>query len=646
MSNSFVSTMQYTESIGSLPKTKTDISDSKVRNKIRKYIPVPNDFRILWADISSYGGYPGGIVLTDRGVIIKAPKASFFHADNANSKKEQKDNKKTGVYQIIPWEYFDPTNYDFKEWNNRNNSKSFSIFVGKDRITDYYNEHLHRFFLDARKRIEQEDLSNAAVYSSIEYADLENTVFNATYGADNINTGHGIYAEEAGSKLDQLHGEKSTVVGRDNAKDGPDKLVQPRGSDKGIPVQCKYYKSAGGSVRACFRKNTQTGKLEYRYYQLDGKTPMMVEVPKDQYENAVQQMEKRILNGEVPGVTDPGQARAIIRKGRITYAQARNLAKAGTVESITYDMATGVISCSAVAGISSVVVFAVTFWQTKDKKKAANAALETGIQVFGPAFVGRVLAAQLARTAIPDMLIPVTESISKILSPQTVQSIINTFRTIAGKGKIYGAAAQKSFAKALRTSALAQIVVFGITSIPDAYRVITGKITGAQFTKNITASAASLGGAIGGGTLAAKGASKLPIPNAAVKAISIGGAFAGGAFLGSGVKVIGSLVKEDDVIINMRMVNAVISIMCMDYLLSQDEVEELIKKLDRKEKELKDLVINTNSFSKQYESIERELQPYFEDIVGKRERISSEDELMMYFNIDETLKELSEEGKN
>jgi len=84
----------------------------------------------------------------------------------------------------------------------------------------------------------------------------------------------------------------------------------------------------------------------------------------------------------------------------------------------------------------------------------------------------------------------------------------------------------------------------------------------------------------------------------------------------------------------------------MDYLLSQDEVEELVKKLDRKEKELKELVINTNSFSKQYKSIEQELQPYFEDIVGKRERISSEDELMMYFNIDETLKELSEEEKH
>lgn len=40
-------------------------------------------------------------------------------------------------------------------------------------------------------------------------------------------------------------GEDVSVVGRDNAKNGPDKIV-----DK-IPVQCKYYKSAEGSVRAC-----------------------------------------------------------------------------------------------------------------------------------------------------------------------------------------------------------------------------------------------------------------------------------------------------------------------------------------------------------------------------------------------------------
>ena len=635
--------MQYRELIDNLPKTKVDISDPKIRKRIRKYLPVPNDFKILWADISSYGGYPGGIVLTDRGIVIKAPKESFSVKRKSADKKKQKEAKKIGVFQIVPWEYFDPTNYEFKGWKNRAGGKSYSVFIGNSKITDYYNEHLHHFFTEAKRLLNEEDLSNAAVYSSIEYADLENTVFNATYGADNTNTGHGIYAEEAGAKLDQLHGEKATVVGRDNAKDGPDKLVQQKGSTKGIPVQCKYYKSANGSVRACFRKNAQTGKMEYRYYQLDGKTPMMVEVPKDQYNDAVRQMERRIRNGEVPGVTDPDLAKSIVRKGRITYNQARNLAKAGTVESLTYDMATGVVSCSAVAGISSVVVFAVTFWQTKDKKKAANAALEAGIQVFGPAFVGRVLAAQLARTSLPNMLVPATESFAKLLSPQTVQGIINTFRTLAGKGKIYGAAAQKSFAKALRTSVLAQVVIFGITSIPDTYRVIMGKITGAQFTKNIISSAAAIGGAFGGGVLAAKGAAHLPIPNLAIKAVSVGGAFAGGTITGIGVRTLGSLIKEDDAIINMRMINAVISIMCLDYLLSEEEVDKLIEKLNNEEKSLKELVKNTTGFDKQYKTIETSLQPYFEDIVSKREKIGTEEESEMYYNMDENLKKISEE---
>ena len=635
--------MQYRELIDNLPETSVDVSDPKVRKKIRKYLPVPNDFKILWADIYSFGGYPGGVVLADKGIIIKAAKPSFSTKGKGAERKKQKKEKKAGIYQIVLWDYFEPLNYEYKRRKNKKGETIFSIFAGNNKITDYYNEALHQFFLDARKAIKKEDLSNAAIYSSIEYADLENTVFNATYGADNTNTGHGIYAEEAGAKLDQLHGEKVTVVGRNNAKDGPDKLIQEKGSAKGIPVQCKYYKSANGSVKACFRKNAHTGKMEYRYYQLDGKTPMMVEVPKDQYDEAVAYMEKRIINGEVPGITDPSRAKSIVRKGRITYNQARNLAKAGTVESLKYDVATGVVSCSAIAGISSVVVFAVTLWQTKDKKKAANAALETGLQVFGPAFVGRVLAAQLARTSLPNMLVPASESFAKLLSPQTVQGIINTFRAIAGKGKIYGAAAQKSFAKALRTSVLAQIVIFGVTSIPDTYRIITGKMTGAQFTKNITSSAASIGGALGGGVLAAKGAAHFPLPNPAVKAISIGGAFIGGTAVGIGARTLGSLIKEDDAIINMRMVNAIISIMCLDYLLSQEEVDELIEKLNKEEKVLKNLVESTTGFKRQYKSIENSLEPYFEEIVKRREKVNEEDELEMYYNIDETLKKISEE---
>lgn len=67
------------------------------------------------------------------------------------------------------------------------------------------------------------------------------------YGADQTKTGHGIYAEEAGMILDRLAGEQATVVGRDNAKNGPDKIVDA------APIQCKYCKTAYSSVNSCFK---------------------------------------------------------------------------------------------------------------------------------------------------------------------------------------------------------------------------------------------------------------------------------------------------------------------------------------------------------------------------------------------------------
>lgn len=37
-----------------------------------RYISAPTDYKILWADIGSFGGYPAGVVITDRAMIAKA----------------------------------------------------------------------------------------------------------------------------------------------------------------------------------------------------------------------------------------------------------------------------------------------------------------------------------------------------------------------------------------------------------------------------------------------------------------------------------------------------------------------------------------------------------------------------------------------
>lgn len=89
--------------------------------------------------------------------------------------------------------------------------------------------------------------------------------------------GHGFAAEQANNLYDILTGKDAKIVGGDNAKDGPDRMVN------GVSIQTKYCHDAASSVQAAFENG------QYRYVNADG-SPMQLEVPADQYEKAVELM--------------------------------------------------------------------------------------------------------------------------------------------------------------------------------------------------------------------------------------------------------------------------------------------------------------------------------------------------------------------
>lgn len=89
-----------------------------------------------------------------------------------------------------------------------------------------------------------------------------------------------------------------------------------------------------------------------------------------------------------------------------------------------------------------------------------------------------------------------TTEISKSIDPQIVQEIINAFRALAGKKAIYGTAAQKSFAKFLGSTAIAQGVMLIVFSVPDTLRIVNGKISKSQYCKNMTSLCASFAGSV------------------------------------------------------------------------------------------------------------------------------------------------------
>ena len=154
--------------------------------------------------------------------------------------------------------------------------------------------------------------------------------------------GHGYTAEDANNINDMLRGITSEIIGTSNKLNGPDRVAN------GVLLQSKYYRSASETVAAAF--DSSSG-----YYRYKGQ---VLEVPKDQWEDCVKFMRKRIEQGKVPGIKKPAKAEKIVRQGSVTYEQAKNIARAGNIDSLVFDAKTQVVTSISVFPISFAVTFA------------------------------------------------------------------------------------------------------------------------------------------------------------------------------------------------------------------------------------------------------------------------------------------------
>lgn len=99
------------------------------------------------------------------------------------------------------------------------------------------------------------------------------------------------------------HG-KHVVKCKNDVKNGPDRIVN------GVEIQTKYRVTANKSVNSAFANG------QYRYLC------MKLEVPKDQYDEAVRLVRGRIINGKASGITDSNMAEHMVVKEHYTYDEA------------------------------------------------------------------------------------------------------------------------------------------------------------------------------------------------------------------------------------------------------------------------------------------------------------------------------------
>lgn len=344
--------------------------------------------------------------------------------------------------------------------------------------------------------------------------------------------GHGIAAEDANAMHDRWCGRKVDMCGRDNSYNGPDRIVD------GVKIQTKYCQSSQSSFSHAF--DSQTG--QYRY------SGMKLEVPSDQYAEVVEKMREAISQGKVPGVTDPNQATSIVKRGHYTYAEAKNIAKAGNLDSLKFDMQTQAAACAFALGISAGIAFIIEIHNGASIQEALNSAAITGGKAGGIAMLGGVASQQFLRTTVgrnctalaTKAFKPAVKSAMRTQVGKTV--VTKTASVIAGK-QLAGAAAVNVVTKALRTNAVVSGIMFTASTVPDVVKVCRGKMKVGEALENAACNASGVGGGFAGATTGASvGTLICPGPGTVVGGI-VGGII-GGISASTGMKKVISWFKR------------------------------------------------------------------------------------------------------
>lgn len=432
--------------------------------------------------------------------------------------------------------------------------------------------------------------------------------------------GLGFAAEDINNFSDAIWGRRAEVIGRSNSLNGADRIVN------GISIQSKYYQNAADSIRAAF--DPASGLYRYK--------GQLLEVPKDQYDACVKLMQDRIEQGRVPGYSDPEHARKIVRQGTVTYQQAKNIARAGNIDSIIFDAKTQAVTSGYVFAISFAIIYAQNRWMGRSSEEAMLSAIGSAIAAGSTAFITGVIAAQLLRTKAAAAMADISiRSGLKSISKSTIgRNVIDQIATGSLGKATHGAAAINHVSKLLRSNAITATVAALVTSTPDFYRAAFERsISWTQFTKNTSVKVAGItagtAGWLGGAAAGAAIGTAVPILGTAAGGVAGGiiGAVGGGSGAVSLAKKIADNIADDDSAILMTILHREIQSLAHENLLTPMEMDQFIssaskkikpKWLRRMHKKIK--ATNENEGGREYvrESLKYEL----EEIIWMRPRVS------------------------
>ena len=303
----------------------------------------------------------------------------------------------------------------------------------------------------------------------------------------NPKTGHGYAAEDANALYDRLHGRTVFKTGATNESDGPDRIVD------GVRIQTKFCKDAASTIHTSFNKHTGM----YRY------NGQVLEVPKDQYEEAVKLMSQKIREGKVEGVTDPAQASKMVKASPYTYKQSVRIAKAGNIDSIKFDVMNQAGASLKSGAISTVTSFVDAKMRGESTVTALKSSAKQGACTAGKTMVTGVATQQILRTGAGRTVSAAAQkgigkAIDATMKTEVGRKVIEKTASAIGRKAVAGAAAKQVLSRAGSTNVITAAVSFVVSAVPDTVRLCRNKISGKEYAIRTASNGAGLAGGTGG----------------------------------------------------------------------------------------------------------------------------------------------------
>ena len=303
----------------------------------------------------------------------------------------------------------------------------------------------------------------------------------------NPKSSHGYAAEDANALYDRLHGRKVVKTGESNDPDGPDRIVD------GVRIQTKFCKDAASTIHTSFNKHTGM----YRY------NGQVLEVPKDQYEEAVKLMAQKISEGKVEGVTDPAQASKMVKASPYTYKQSVRITKAGNLDSIKFDVMNQAGASLKSGAISTVTSFVDAKMRGESTVTALKSSAKQGACTAGKTMVTGVATQQILRTGAGRTVSAAAQkgigkAIDATMKTQAGRKVIEKTAFAIGGKAVSGAAAKQVLSRAGSTNVVTAAVSFVVSAVPDTVRLCTRKISGKEYAIRTASNGAGLAGGTGG----------------------------------------------------------------------------------------------------------------------------------------------------